>query len=128
MVRLGNALLTHQLLAPDTSTQLFTPQRLQNGEINSQNYALGWRHSPEWKLLDGKVVTRAIHHGGTATGSTSWFVLYPEYGLTLSIMMNRSADGVRDLIKLGDAIANEYLRQLQTGVAEAPAPSAGIGR
>jgi serine beta-lactamase-like protein LACTB, mitochondrial len=109
LVSLGNALLFDRLLTPAVKQQLFTPQQLNNGEVNPQNYALGWRHDAGWKLLDGRLITSAVHHGGTANGSSSWFVLYPEIGLTLSIMTNRSYDNVRSLITLGDAIAGEFI-------------------
>lgn len=111
LVALGNALLADQFLSPATKATLFAPQRLANGDVNAQQYALGWRHHFTWTLFDGKLDAEAIHHQGTANGSTSVFVLFPEYGVTLSLMMNRGvADGgIMGMLRHADAIAETFI-------------------
>ncbi|MEQ8469859.1 MAG: serine hydrolase domain-containing protein [Marinoscillum sp.] len=92
LVILGNAILTGSIINPETFKTLTTPVRLANGEINEQNYALGWR-SGELDLLDVKAKVTILHHGGTATGSTALWIIVPEYNLTAAIMINRSVEG-----------------------------------
>lgn len=92
LVKLGNAVLVGSIISPETFKTLITPVRLANGEINEQNYALGWR-SGEFDLLDVKEKVTIVHHGGTATGSTALWIIVPEYNLTAAIMINRSVDG-----------------------------------
>lgn len=90
LVKLGNAILNGSIIKPETFKTLTTPVKLANGEINEQNYALGWRVH-EFDMLDKKV--NIVHHGGTATGSTALWIIVPEYNLTAAIMINRSVEG-----------------------------------
>lgn len=90
LVQLGNSLLMEAILKKVTFETLTTPVRIANGEVNEQNYALGWRVD-EFELSDKKVTV--IHHGGTATGSTALWIIIPEYNLTAAIMINRSVEG-----------------------------------
>jgi len=112
LVRLGNAVLSGRLLDTATMATLLTPQKLDNGEVNPQSYALGWRHSPDWKVLDQSRETHAYHHGGLATGSTSVFILYPEFGLSLSLMMNKGTEDYGELRQHADIIADTFIRAL----------------
>lgn len=89
LVRMGNALLFGDIINPETFQRLTTPVELTTGEVNEQNYALGWRkHEFELGGIDEKVTI--IHHGGTAMGSTALLVIVPDYQLSMAIMMNRS--------------------------------------
>lgn len=90
LVKLGNAILNGSIVKPETFNTLTTPVKLANGEVNEQNYALGWR-AHEFDILDRKV--SIVHHGGTATGSTALWIIIPEYNLTAAIMINRSVEG-----------------------------------
>ena len=42
--------------------------------------------------LEGKKI-RVVHHNGTAKGSSSSFMLFPDYGMTVSVMTNRGTQG-----------------------------------
>ncbi|WP_299220971.1 serine hydrolase domain-containing protein [uncultured Aquimarina sp.] len=90
LVKLGNAFLNHKFLDKDTTETLIEPVQLDTGEINKQNYAMGWRNSFTEKMFDQNHKVQIIHHAGTAAGSTSVFILFPEYNLSISILMNRS--------------------------------------
>lgn len=90
LVKLGNAVLDSSIIKPETFKALTTPVKLTNGEVNEQNYALGWR-AHEFEMFDKKV--KIVHHGGTATGSTALWIIIPEYNLTAAIMINRSVEG-----------------------------------
>lgn len=92
LVMLGNSLLAGSILSDSQFEILTTPQKIANGAVNEQNYALGWRKHEFTLLNDSKKVT-IIHHGGIAAGSTALLLLIPAYDLSLSIMINRSVDG-----------------------------------
>lgn len=87
MVRLGNALLQGKIVRPETLTLLTTPQKLKSGEDSGAGYGMGWRSGSEKLPLSGREL-RAIHHGGTANGAMSFFVLFPEADLVVSINAN----------------------------------------
>ncbi len=92
LVRLGNALLSGSIISGDQFKEITTPQKLTSGEINEQNYALGWRND-EFEFFNGEQKVRIIHHGGKAMGSTALLLLMPDYQLTLAIAINRSVEG-----------------------------------
>jgi hypothetical protein len=77
MVRVGNALLTNELLRPETLAVLTTPQKLKDGSDTGFGYGMGWRSGSEKLPLSGRDI-RVMHHGGTANGAMSFFVLFPE--------------------------------------------------
>jgi serine beta-lactamase-like protein LACTB, mitochondrial len=90
MVQLGSAWLREDFLPADVRTDFWTPQRLKDGSINTQNYALGWRVGEI--THNGKPI-RVIHHNGTAKGSSSSFMLFPDYDMAVSVMTNRGTQG-----------------------------------
>ncbi|MBL0683963.1 serine hydrolase domain-containing protein [Aquimarina mytili] len=90
LVTLGKALLNSELFSKKTMTSLITPVELKDGQVNEQNYAIGWRHDIVTNKLGNDKPVQTLHHGGTATGSTSLLILFPEYNLSISIVMNRS--------------------------------------
>ncbi len=90
MVKFGNAMLNNELLDSITSELIFKPIKLKNGKVNEQNYALGWRNDTTESIFNGKRLTQIIHHGGVALGSTSLLILFPEYNISIALVMNRS--------------------------------------
>jgi CubicO group peptidase (beta-lactamase class C family) len=90
MVVLGSAWMREGFLPPEVRAAFWTPQRLRDGKVNPQNYALGWRVGEI--TLNGRNV-RVIHHNGTAKGSSSSFMLFPDHGMAVSVMTNRGIQG-----------------------------------
>lgn len=89
LVRMANALLYDTYLSPASKEELWEPILLGNGEMNPQHYALGWRIGEVADLLpEGKA--KIIHHGGTITGSITLLILFPEYNMSMAMMVNRS--------------------------------------
>lgn len=111
MLLLGNAMLDDRLLSGATRKLLLTPQLLADGSANPQGYALGWRVSNEKKLFDGSVITRMYSHHGTAVGSTSYFAVYPEFGLVISLMMNKGQEEIAALASEADALVEIYVAE-----------------
>lgn len=89
LVKMANALLNDSFLDAATKEELWTPIPLANGEMNPQNYALGWRIGEVAELVpEGNV--SIVHHGGTITGSITLLILFPEYNTSIAMMVNRS--------------------------------------
>lgn len=114
LVKLGNALLNGQILSRETTDILFTPQKLNDGSINEEGYALGWRSSKEQKILNGEKTTFVVHHGGVAMGSTSFFILFPDYNLVVSMLMNRNKPAeFREFSQYAFLIAEPFIREIE---------------
>lgn len=102
MTRLGDAMIEASLFSEATRDLLIAPQALKDGSANDQGYALGWRFNPESEVAGVDIVTPRYSHHGTAQGATSYFAVYPEYRLVVSVMMNK---GQTNLDALGEEAA-----------------------
>lgn len=109
MVRLGGAMLDDRLLSERARRALVTVPVGGEGSRGASTYALGWR-AGEWTLFDGALSTLAYHHGGTAVGSTSILVVFPEYRMVVSTMMNKGGTNADDLAAATDQIAQAFIR------------------
>ena len=106
LVKLGSAMLDTSLLSDKARSVLLTIP--QNGrERGGQYYALGWRVS-NWKINDSTTL-QAYHHNGTAVGSTSVFVVFPNQGLVISAITNKSMERSTDLAKIVDQVAAAFI-------------------
>ncbi|MEO7793712.1 MAG: serine hydrolase, partial [Thermoanaerobaculia bacterium] len=102
-----------------TRELLLTPQRLADGRENPQGYALGWRVSDDKKLFQESVRTAIVSHHGTAVGSTSYFAALPEFGLVISVMMNKGQENVEALAPQATALAELFVAEVQRRRASA---------
>lgn len=107
LVKLGNALLSGKILSTNTTAVLWTPQKLNNGKANGINYAIGWKVDTV-KLFTGTKSVKQIHHGGSASGATAMFVLFPDYNMSVCILANRDFASA-DLFKYVNKIAEEFI-------------------
>lgn len=107
MVRLGNAVLAGTVVRPETFTLLTTPQRLADGSDSGAGYGMGWR-SGSRTLANGREV-RVVHHGGTANGAMSFFVLFPEQRLVISLHANLLVEPFVDFAGQAYALAEIFL-------------------
>lgn len=117
MVRLGQAFLADGLVGAGTRAQVLTPQTLADGSGSPQGYALGIRVSAEKSLFDGALVTRLWSHHGTAVGSTSYFAIYPDLGLVVSVMMNKGQTSLEHLAPEADRLVELFLDQAREALA-----------
>ena len=120
MARLGSALIEDGLLSESIRRALVTVPAGGEGTRGAEYYALGWR-TGDWTLFGGDMTTRAFHHGGTAVGSTSILVVFPEHRMAISTMMNKGGTDADDLAAATDQIAQAFIdpaRSLREGAAE----------
>lgn len=95
LVRLGTALLADGFVSAEAKKMLWTPLALADGSMNPENYAIGWRIDTSTRLLGEKNPTQIIHHGGTQQGAAAFFMLLPEYGITVAVMSNSGTGTAR---------------------------------
>jgi CubicO group peptidase (beta-lactamase class C family) len=117
LVKMGNAYLKDDsFLSHDTKRNLWTPQKLNNGEVNEQDYALGWRSYLSYKsdlLLDGKTPVWMVHHGGVSKGSQNFLIIFPDYDLVIDGSINTNVEDFGTFSKAIYKIANHFLSQVQ---------------
>ncbi|MDO3385835.1 serine hydrolase domain-containing protein [Gilvimarinus sp. SDUM040013] len=96
MVRLANAWLNETLFDQHTREIYWTPQKLNNGAINPQSYALGWRvESKHLEAVMGEEAELFVHHGGTASGSSAFLLIFPEHELVIAATANLLEQDIR---------------------------------
>lgn len=108
LVKFGNAVLHYELLDSTTTNLLFTPILLANGEVNEQNYGLGWRNHVSTNIIQDHREVRMYHHGGSAAGGIAMLILLPEYNVTVAATLNRSGSS-SDLFKVVYRIAELFI-------------------
>lgn len=117
LAKLAAAWLDPAFIRADIQQQFWTPQKLQNGEVNEQNYALGWRVTERDFLFcdnDNKLTRsiRYIHHGGVSDGAQSWLVVYPELQLVLAMNSNTVKENYCDFARQAAGIIRPFLRHI----------------
>lgn len=117
LAKLGAAWLDPAFISTDLQQQFWTPQRLNNGEINVQNYALGWRVTERDFLFcdkENKLIKpiRYLHHGGVSDGAQSWLVVYPELQLVLAMNTNTVKENYCDFAGQAAGIIRPFLRHI----------------
>ncbi len=95
LVRLGTALLGNDFVSMQARKILWTPQALTDGSMNPENYGIGWRIDNSVRLLGEKNPTKIFHHGGMQQGAAAFFVLVPDYGISVAVMSNSGKASAR---------------------------------
>ncbi|MEM8999286.1 MAG: serine hydrolase domain-containing protein [Bacteroidota bacterium] len=115
LVNLGNAWLSDStFLSMETKKEFWSPVKLSDGNINDQEYALGWRSWLEHEngsLLNGNPIWM-VHHGGVSKGSMNFLVLFPEYGLVVDASINARAKTFGDFAEEVRKIADFFLENV----------------
>lgn len=110
LVRLGGAWFDDSFISTKTRNIFWQPQRLSNGKINEQNYAIGWRSNEQTILLGKEKPVHNVHHGGISKGSYSWLNLYPKYKIAVALNSNARLDEFSDFANIEYPITREFLK------------------
>ncbi len=94
LVRMGAKQLDADYISVETRDAFWTPQKLSSGEVNEQDYALGWRWR-EWEI-DGVGMARNANHGGVSRGSQSWLLVFPDYDMAIAFNINSKTEEFAD--------------------------------
>ncbi|WP_299766804.1 serine hydrolase [uncultured Dokdonia sp.] len=117
LVKMGNAYLTDDtFLSHETKRTFWTPMKLDNGEVNEQLYALGWRSYLEFEnpdFLDGETPVWMVHHGGVSKGSQNFLVLFPNYDLVIDASINTNVDDFWTFSNEVYKIADAFLKTIE---------------
>ncbi|MFT4091175.1 MAG: serine hydrolase domain-containing protein [Asticcacaulis sp.] len=81
VVRFGNKLLSSDFLTPEGRQSLWTPVPLNDGRVPPENYALGF-------IIGEGALGPYAQHGGTANGTFSYLLIYPERGIVVALASN----------------------------------------
>lgn len=112
LVRIGSAWLDPGYIKPATRDAFWTPQKLANGVVNPQSYAIGWRSNPNRKVLGESNPVWNVHHGGVSKGAYSWLVIYPEYKLVAALNTNARLDEFGDFMAIEQDVTRVFLSYL----------------
>lgn len=97
----GAKLLDGEILSEKSLQALWTPVPLSGGTMNEQNYGQGFRIDTSVRLFGEDRKTQIYHHGGLVAGGSSFFMIVPEYGISVSVQANTpeiaARIGVQDL-------------------------------
>jgi len=106
LVLVASAWLDPDFITPETREMFWTPMPLEDGTINEQNYALGWRADRVTTRFDGdRAPVRVIHHGGVSRGAMSWLTIYPELGISVAVNINTNTPEFSDFARVeGDIL------------------------
>jgi CubicO group peptidase (beta-lactamase class C family) len=118
MARLGHQMIAPTLFDAATRDLLMRPQTLADGSPGPQGYALGWRYGASTPL--GEIMTARLTHNGTALGSTSYFGVFPELGMVVSVMANTSENPARrSMFALAEELSAMFAAEIEARRAEA---------
>ncbi len=117
LARLGAAWLDDGFIAADVREQFWTPARLSSGEVNEQNYALGFRRAVA--TIDGLGEVTHVNHGGVSKGAQCWLMIVPERQISIAVSTNRRTDEFFDFA----GVYAELLEAFAPLANAAPQPS-----
>jgi len=106
LARMGALALDTDYISEEMRNAFWTPQRLAKGDVNEQDYALGWRWR-EWEV-DGAGLARNANHGGVSRGSQSWLLVFPDYDMAIAFNINSRTDAFRDFGMAWEDIFREF--------------------
>lgn len=106
LVRMGVKWLDDSYISKQTRAIFWTPQSLAFGEINEQNYAIGWR----WREydVDGVGLARNANHGGVSRGAQSWLLIFPDYKMAIAFNINSNTSEFQQFAIFFDDIFREF--------------------
>ncbi|NRQ43513.1 beta-lactamase family protein [Rheinheimera sp. YQF-2] len=115
LVKLGLGFLRDDFVAPAIRQQFWTPQQLNNGEVNEQQYAIGWRVR-DYDFAQPLGVLFTANHGGVSRGAQSWLMVIPEFNMVVAANINTTTEHFWDFGKVSTELVRAFLlaRQQQT--------------
>jgi CubicO group peptidase (beta-lactamase class C family) len=117
LVKLGIGFNSSQFISAKTRDAFWQPQSLNNGEVNEQNYAIGWRVR-ESDFGEGIGTLFQANHGGVTRGAQSWLMVIPEYNMSVAVNINAKTDQFWDFAKVSYDLVNLFLTHRKSLEAE----------
>lgn len=108
----GQGFMRDDFIEPEVRREFWTPQRLNNGEINEQNYALGWRKST--LDLGGEIgEIDYYHHGGVSQGAQSFLIAVPRFGLSMALNINTKTESFTSFSKVAKPLLQLFIQAIK---------------
>ncbi len=106
LVRMGAMQFDEDYISQMTREAFWTPQRLNSGEVNEQDYAIGWR----WREYDieGVGLARNANHGGVSRGAQSWLLVFPDYEMAVAFNINSKTEEFVEFGRFYETIFREF--------------------
>jgi CubicO group peptidase (beta-lactamase class C family) len=108
LVKLGIGFSASEFLDPNIRDAFWVPQTLNNGLVNEQNYAIGWRVSTN-DLGDEVGSVFHANHGGVSRGAQSWLMVIPEHGMAVAVNINAKTDEFWDFASVSYDLVRLFL-------------------
>jgi len=119
LVLVASAWLDPGFITPETRELFWTPVRLSDGNVNEQNYAMGWRvDRVSSRFGDTREPVVIVHHGGVGKGAKSWLAHYPELGIAVAVNINTRTPEFTDFAR----VESDILRIFAEAAERVPAP------
>lgn len=115
LVKLGLGFLRDDFVSPATRQQFWTAQTLNNGEVNEQQYAIGWRVR-DYDFTDPVGVLFNANHGGVSRGAQSWLMVIPEFNMVVAVNINSNTEQFWGFGKVSVELVRAFLLARQQQV------------
>ncbi|MFC3030967.1 serine hydrolase domain-containing protein [Pseudoalteromonas fenneropenaei] len=106
----GQGFMREEFIGNELREQFWTPQTLNNGEVNPQNYALGWRQG-SLSLANPIGDIRYYHHGGVSRGAQGFLLVVPQYHLSMAVNINTKTDKFSDFSAVCKELVSLFVLQ-----------------
>ena len=111
LVKLGQGFLDENYISSEVRESFWTPQKLNNGEVNPENYGIGWRIH-DFDLGEPLEPVKVMHHGGVTAGAQSFLIVIPQYRLSLAVNANIRTAEFSDFASIAKDIARLFILEL----------------
>jgi len=89
LVRMAQATYQGEYLSAGSKHDMFTPTELRSGEVNPENYSLGWRVGAIQLAAGEEQKWAVLHHGGvTDKAATSFLLVVPDCKSSIAFATN----------------------------------------
>ncbi|MGJ3231045.1 MAG: serine hydrolase domain-containing protein [Oceanicaulis sp.] len=123
LVQVAGAWLDENFIPRRLAEDFWTPVRLNDGTVNEQNYAVGWRSDRVTTRFGADAPVRMVHHGGVSRGAMSWLALYPDLGIAVAVNINAETLEFSDFA----SVEPEILRLFAEAAGRTPPDAAPPG-
>jgi serine beta-lactamase-like protein LACTB len=110
LAKFGQGFISDNFISRNIRQEFWTSQKLNNGKVNNQSYAIGWRAN-ELNLRGELGWVSYDHHGGVSRGAQSFLMVIPKYKLSLAVNINSNTEVFSDFSEIVRPLARLFISQ-----------------
>jgi serine beta-lactamase-like protein LACTB len=110
LAKFGQGFISDNFISRNIRQEFWTSQKLNNGKVNNQSYAIGWRAN-ELNLRGELGWVSYAHHGGVSRGAQSFLMVIPKYKLSLAVNINSNTEVFSDFSEIVRPLARLFISQ-----------------